>query len=360
MTAAAALPIRIGATNVTGLGAVQLAQSLLPAFDRLGDVAVEALYLPDRGALAEWSPAASATRTTIYRRRVPQSLSRVLECMIPQHVYAGTTPLLTLGDLPIRTAARQVVLVQTPHLTKHGSSAAKYRIARALFRANLCFAAAIVVQTEAMRAAMCATYALDPARLHVIAQPPPDWLTATRLQRNGRIGTTPTLSLFYPAADYPHKNHRLLAAIRPHDWDRLDARLTLTIDPSNSPNPALRGVDCVGRLSPDGVIAAYAQADALLFLSLSESYGFPLVEAMWARLPIVCPDLPYARTLCGDEALYFAPHDPASLLAAIAELQTRLAAGWWPDWRAARHRLPPSWDAVARQMLGLLHPNARI
>ena len=122
---------------------------------------------------------------------------------------------------------------------------------------------------------------------------------------------------------------------------------------------ALRSIDCVGRLSSDGVIAAYAQADALLFLSLSESYGFPLVEAMWAGLPIVCPDLPYARTLCGDQALYFAPHDPASLTAAIAELQRRLAAGWWPDWHAARRHLPPSWDAVAREMLALLHPNVR-
>ena len=360
MTGTAALPIRIGASNVTGLGAVRLAQSLLPAFDRLEGAAVEVLYLPDRGELAAWSPASSATRTAIYHRRLPHSLSRAFECMVPQRFYAGSTPLLMLGDLPVRTSARQVVFVQNPHLTNRGSPAAKYKIMQALFRANLRFAAAIVVQTEAMRDAMCDAYALDPAHLHVIAQPPPEWLTATPLQRTGRIGPTPGLSLFYPAAGYPHKNHRLLAAVGAEDWDGLVARLTLTIDPSSNPNPTLRGIDCVGRLSSDGVIAAYAQADALLFLSLSESYGFPLVEAIWAGLPIVCPDLPYARTLCGDQALYFAPQDPASLIAAIAELQRRLAAGWWPDWNVARRRLPPSWDAVARQMLALLHPNVRI
>ena len=35
--------------------------------------------------------------------------------------------------------------------------------------------------------------------------------------------------------------------------------------------------------------------DALLFLSTDESYGFPLIEAMFVGLPIICPDLPYAR-----------------------------------------------------------------
>ena len=48
-------------------------------------------------------------------------------------------------------------------------------------------------------------------------------------------------------------------------------------------------------------------ADALLFLS-EKDFGFPLIEAMYLGLPIVCPDLPFARALWND-AIYFDPND---------------------------------------------------
>ncbi len=76
----------------------------------------------------------------------------------------------------------------------------------------------------------------------------------------------------------------------------------------------------------------YATVDGVMFLSTSESYGLPLVEAMACGLPVVCPDLEYARTICGDVAIYFDPNDVASLRAAVTELHRRLAAGWSPDW----------------------------
>jgi len=96
---------------------------------------------------------------------------------------------------------------------------------------------------------------------------------------------------------------------------------------------------------------AYADTDALLFLSLTESYGFPLIEAMFIGLPIICPNLPYARALCGDQAIYFEASDIQSLRHACLELKTRLLNGWQPDWRAQINGLPQDWDSVATQML---------
>ena len=52
------------------------------------------------------------------------------------------------------------------------------------------------------------------------------------------------------------------------------------------------------------MIDEYKRADGLVFLSLSESYGFPLVEAMWLGLPIICPDTEYARDMCVVSRLY--------------------------------------------------------
>ena len=99
------------------------------------------------------------------------------------------------------------------------------------------------------------------------------------------------------------------------------------------------------------MIEAYAQVDGLLFLSKKESYGFPLVEAMFVGLPIVCPDLSYARTLCGNQAIYFEPDQPESLLQALHTLQLRLDDGWWPDWSDRLRCLPASWEDVACSML---------
>ena len=110
----------------------------------------------------------------------------------------------------------------------------------------------------------------------------------------------------------------------------------------------------MGRLTPSACLQAYQESDALFFPSLLESYGLPLVEAMTQGLPIVCSDLPYARWLCEDQAIYFDPIRPDSAWQAIRELKWRLAEGWQADWRQALAKLPNDWNVVARQFLDVL------
>ena len=103
----------------------------------------------------------------------------------------------------------------------------------------------------------------------------------------------------------------------------------------------------------------YSRVDALFFPSVAESYGSPLVEAMVTGLPVVCSDLPFARWMCGDEGIYFDPHDQKSASAALAELSHRLESGWRPDWRKALGKLPRDWDAVGEAFLELLQEVAK-
>ena len=72
---------------------------------------------------------------------------------------------------------------------------------------------------------------------------------------------------------------------------------------------------------------------------------------MWIGLPIICPDLPYARALCGEQAIYFEPHNVNSLHAAIEELNKRRNLGWWPDWSSILDKIPRDWQEVADAML---------
>ena len=351
-------PVRLHLTNVAGTGASQLMQSLLPELERDPGVVVERIELPDRGKLADYRSSSPNTVAEVYRRRLPNALSRALECTWLASRFDGESPLLVLGDLPLRCRAPQTVFVQTSHLLKPArmrlnSNGIKYFISRTLFRMNMDRVRAFIVQTDVMRVALVRSYPSLAGRVHVVAQPVPAWLLNSGLQRRSRVRTSgQMMNLIYPAAGYHHKNHALLSRIDVQD-DWPVEQLILTLDSSAHPAPGLSWVQCYGFLSPQEMIKAYSQVDALLFLSKDESYGFPLVEAMHIGLPVVCPDLPYAHSLCGDQAIYFDPDSSRSLLDALNKLKNKLDQGWWPCWAGQMESIPKNWETVARQMLAV-------
>jgi glycosyltransferase involved in cell wall biosynthesis len=72
----------------------------------------------------------------------------------------------------------------------------------------------------------------------------------------------------------------------------------------------------LGQLPRDEVLALYASARALVFPSISESFGLPLVEAAHLGLPIVAAELDYVRDVCTPEQT-FDPHSPVSIARAV-------------------------------------------
>jgi glycosyltransferase involved in cell wall biosynthesis len=351
--------VRLHLTNIAGVGAVQLLKSLLPALERAPGYQIERMYLSGSGELANHVPAHEKTASSNYRRRGPNALSRFLECTVFAGRFDGETPLLVLGDIPLRCNSRQTVFVQTIMFTDDALAGKrlgdlKYHVSRWLFGYNADRVSAFIVQTEAMKVSLVATYPEIADRIHVVSSPVPAWLLEKPLKRTGRREEGPGLRLFYPAAPYPHKNHQLLKEIGQGEESRWPvAEIALTIPADKNPNPAVPWIKCVDQLDSAAMIAYYQRVDGLLFLSRAESLGFPLVEAMWVGLPIVCPDLPYARALCGDGAIYFDPNSVGSLHEAVSELRDRLDAGWWPDWSEKLAARPRSWDEVASTMLEL-------
>ncbi len=70
----------------------------------------------------------------------------------------------------------------------------------------------------------------------------------------------------------------------------------------------------VGPRYGEDLIALYRSVDACIFPSICESFGHPLLEAMSMRKPLICSDLPFAREICGDYAIYVDPDSPHDLL----------------------------------------------
>jgi glycosyltransferase involved in cell wall biosynthesis len=123
--------------------------------------------------------------------------------------------------------------------------------------------------------------------------------------------------LLYPARAWPHKNHALLfeafALLRRR---RPELRLVLTGGGHSGSVP--EGVDARGQVSGDELVSLYRRAAALVFPSLYEGFGLPLLEAMACGCPVACSDIPTLLEVCGDAAQTFPPDDPEAIAAAVA------------------------------------------
>ena len=59
--------------------------------------------------------------------------------------------------------------------------------------------------------------------------------------------------------------------------------------------------------------AIYQQALGLVYPSIFEGFGLPVLEALWSGLPVICSNTSSLPEVAGDAALYFAPDDFAML-----------------------------------------------
>jgi glycosyltransferase involved in cell wall biosynthesis len=96
-------------------------------------------------------------------------------------------------------------------------------------------------------------------------------------------------------------------------------------------------------VSPDELVDLYRRASALVFPSLYEGFGQPVLEALACASPVACSDLPPLREVAGDAAVYFDPLDAESIASAALEAIAR--GGGSGRERASTF----TWDACARK-----------
>lgn len=77
-----------------------------------------------------------------------------------------------------------------------------------------------------------------------------------------------------------------------------------------------------GYISDQEISDLLRNTNGLLFPSFSEGFGFPLVDAMSADVPVVCSDIPAFKEIGNKYPIYVDPTDTPNWIAAIEELCT--------------------------------------
>ena len=75
-----------------------------------------------------------------------------------------------------------------------------------------------------------------------------------------------------------------------------------------------------GYLGQKDVQHVYRLAEALVFPSLGEGFGFPPLEAMASGVPVIASSAPAIPEVCQDAAVYFKPDSPDEMAEKIISI----------------------------------------
>lgn len=150
-------------------------------------------------------------------------------------------------------------------------------------------------------------------------------------------GLSPQGFLIYPANFWAHKNHEVLLTAMGLALRRglpKSVKLVLTGAPGDRRDwlkeaAARMGLaDAVifpGYVSTPELGALIAQSLGVVFPSLYEGFGMPVIEAMAMGVPVACSNLTSLPEVAGDAAILFDPRVPDSLAAALVNLSCDMA-----------------------------------
>jgi glycosyltransferase involved in cell wall biosynthesis len=154
------------------------------------------------------------------------------------------------------------------------------------------------------------------------------------------------------------KNHRLLLEVWQRLIDRMgnDAPQLLIIGQRGwEAEPVFEMLDRCEKLrghvtelsccSDQELAGHLASARALLFPSLAEGFGLPLVEALTSGVPAIASNLPVFSEICGEIPTYLSASDDAAWEQAILNFAASESAQRSAQLERMKGFVPPTWQA---------------
>lgn len=147
-----------------------------------------------------------------------------------------------------------------------------------------------------------------------------------------RYSLRPSQYLLYPANFWQHKNHAMLLTafqIHRHANPTSTLKLVCTGAPGRRADDFCKAAQRMGLadwviypgyLSPEEYDFLLRSAFAMIFPSLYEGFGIPVLEAMSVGVPVLCSNVTSLPEVGGDAVLYFDPRRPNQVVETIKRL----------------------------------------
>lgn len=191
---------------------------------------------------------------------------------------------------------------------------------------------------------------------------------AARAQLTGKYKLDRPFIIYVSRLEHPAKNHvRLIEAFErfkaetdsPHklvlpgaDWNGADA-----IRARAAASPVHDDILSPGFVPLEDMPLFYSACDLMVFPSLFEGFGFPIIEALACGAPVICSNTSSMREIAGSVVPKFNPHSADEIFQCI---EKTLSDGWSRGQRrqGIEYASGFDWNRTARQTLDIYERTA--
>lgn len=229
---------------------------------------------------------------------------------------------ISIANLPpIFCGARKILFLhQSKILEREYRRTFRYCLMYLYLRAFLRSVERLYVQTDEM--ARLASSALGVCRRDVATLMTYN-LGLANSSSEERASKDDVIRILYVSLPRDHKNHLRLIEAMQHLTD-ISFELQLTVSPGHplhvfaeslglAKGPSGGCIRFLGEVSNEEVHRLLQQSDLVVYPSLTESLGLPLIEALQHEKLIIAADRAYARDVLGNAAAYFDPLSPTDM-----------------------------------------------
>ncbi len=351
---------------IGGLAAIDPANSYLLFTNRENHGGFEGCGANFARELCDFSAVSRPRRIAWEQTRLPGMAARAGLDVLHSPGYTGS----------LMARCAQVVTIHDCHPWAIPQSAKGTRrsILKLLTKATARVAEAIVAVSEFSAREIADRLRVARAKIFVVHNAPASRLPVDHSEWPGlarRLGISQNYVMAFSSAA-PHKNIdgliRAFAMVSPS----VDRQLVVVGRiPANGQSPGVlarrlgieKSVLVTGYLTNLQVQTVLDHASALVFPSIYEGFGIPVLEAMNAGVPVVCSDRGALPEVAGSAALYFDPSTPDRIADAIQRIiadeplrRSLIAAGHENvkkfSWRRAARETLEVYQRVARARTG--------
>ncbi|MBN1597451.1 MAG: glycosyltransferase [Bacteroidales bacterium] len=236
--------------------------------------------------------------------------------------------IISLGNLPAVSRFYQIFFHDNAFISGNYKNLIKLgliqKIRRRIFNSRLKYVDKIIVQTQLEKQNLEISFSDLPVVKVIPPMLPSHLLIKTPIKEYSHVnsGFQKILCL---SRYYRHKNIEILYEAAELCYNKLlPVQFIITVDTSQGrkarqllqkikKNDFGKRIINIGEIKREHLSAVINKVDAFILPSLVETFGLNCIEAWYFSKPLFIADLPYARHICNDAAVYFDPFDADNL-----------------------------------------------